>query len=221
MFRGFCFRAKKILFELNKACFFPLSFKEKSQMAQSPKLPFPSSLPDMDGELPKEPRLLFIRVSLDLAQIQGRELRRLATSSVQADSHRAIGILQSEALAAPEKEHIQKCWGHPNASYWLLHTSADSDAFSYSHEDLYIASTFCAAELQVSRDASMRDLELRIFGLVAAANKLITGWWKGRQLGLARFLASAARRNGAIFSPNGVSHRAWGLGPNSELEEIV
>ena len=86
---------------------------------------------------------------------------------------------------------------------------------------IYIASTFCAAELQVSREASMRDLELRIFGLVSAANTLITGWWKGRQLGLIRFLAAAARHNGAVFSSNGVSHRAWGLDPNSKLEGIL
>ena len=177
-------------------------------MTQAPKLPFPSSLPDMNVELPEEPRLSFMHVSLDLAQTQDRELRRLATSSEQADSHQAVAILQSEALAVPEKEHIQKCWDHPDASYWLLHTEADSDAFAYSKEDLYISATFCAAELQVSRKAQMHDLELRIFGLVASANELITGWWTGRRLGLVRFLAAAARRDGAVFSPNGVSRRA-------------
>ena len=67
----------------------------------------------------------------------------------------------------------------------------------------------------------MRDLELHICGFVAAANELITSWWKGRQLGLVRFLAAAARRNGAVFSSNGASHRAWGLDPNSKLEDIV
>ena len=103
----------------------------------------------------------------------------------------------------------------------MLHASADSEAFTYSQEDLYIAAAFCAAELQVSREALMPDLELHIFGLVAAANELITGWRKGRQLGLVRFLAAAARRNGAVFSPNGVSHRAWGLGPAAKLEDIV
>ena len=156
-----------------------------------------------------------------LAETQDRELRRLAISSEPADSQQAVAILQPEALAVPEKEHIAQCWGHPNASYRLLHTSADSDAFSYSQEDLYMASTFCAAELQASREASTHDLELHIFGLVAAANELIAGWRRDRQLGLARFLAAAARRNGAIFSPNGVSRRAWGLGPNAKLEDIV
>ena len=67
----------------------------------------------------------------------------------------------------------------------------------------------------------MRDLELRIFGLATSANELITGWWKGRQLGLVRFLAAAARHNGAVFAPNGVSRRAWGLGPNAKLEDLV
>ena len=160
-------------------------------------------------------------MSLDVAQSQDRELRRLAISTDPADSHQAMAILQSEANAVPEKELIAQYWGHPNASYWLLHTEADSDAFSYSKGDLNVSATFCAAEPQVSRKAQMRDLELRIFGLVNAANELIAGWWKGRQLGLARFLAAAARHNGAVFSPNGVSHRAWGLGPNAKLEDLV
>ena len=190
-------------------------------MTQASQLPFPSSCPDMDLELPKEPRLLFIRASLDIAQSQDQELRRLAISDDPADSRQAMAILQSEANAVPEKELIAQCWDHSNASYWLLHTQADSDAFSYSKEDLYISATFCAAELQVSRKAQMRDLELRIFGLLTSANKLITGWWKGRQLGLVRFLAAAARHNGAIFAPNGVSHRAWGLDPNAKLEDLV
>ena len=189
-------------------------------MTQTPKLAHPSSFPDQNVELPAEPRFLFIRASLELAQSRDRELRRLAISTEPADSQQAIAILQSEASAAPAKEHIAPCWGHPNASHWLLHTSADSQAFIYSEDDLYIAAAFCAAELQVSRGASMSDLELIIFGLVTAANKLITGWRKGRQLGLVRFLAAAARRNGAVFSPNGVSHRAWGLGPAAKLEDI-
>ena len=36
-----------------------------------------------------------------------------------------------------------------------------------------------------------------------------------------RFLAAAARHNGAIFAPNGVSRRAWGLDPNAKLEDLV
>ena len=129
-------------------------------MTQAPQLPFPSSSQGANIELPQEPRLLFIRASLDLAQHQDKELRRLVNSNDQADARQAMAILQSEANAVPEKELINQCWGHPNASYWLLRTQADSDAFSYSEEDLYISAVFCAAELQVSRKAQMRDLEL-------------------------------------------------------------
>ena len=132
-----------------------------------------------------------------------------------------MAILQTEANGVPEKELINQCWDHQHASYWLLRAQADSDAFSYSEEDLFISAVFCAAELQVSRKAQMRDLELHIFGLVTSANKLITGWRKGKQLGLVRFLAAAARHNGANFAPNGVSHRAWGLDPNAKLEDLV
>ena len=190
-------------------------------MTQATQLPFPSSSQDEKIELPQEPRLLFICVSLDLAQHQDKELRRLVNSNDQVDARQAVAILQSEANAVPEKELINQCWGRPNAGYWLIRAQADSDAFSYSEEDLYISAVFCAAELQVSRKAQMHDLELHIFGLVTSANKLITGWWKGRQLGLVRFLAAAARHNGAIFAPNGVSRRAWGLGPNAKLEDLV
>ena len=128
--------------------------------------------------------------------------------------------MRSEATAAPVKEPIPSCWGHPNASYWLQRAEADSQAFTYAEEELYIATVFCAAELQVSRDIKLPELELIAFGLVAAATRLITGWWKGRQLGLVRFLASAAKQNGSIYSPSGVSHRAWGLDPQASPEHI-
>ena len=105
-------------------------------MAQTPKLAYPSSFPDQNAELPAEPRFLFIRASLELAQSQDRELRRLAISTEPADSQQAMAILQSEATAAPEKEHIAPRRGRPNASYWLLHAAADSRAFIYSEDDL-------------------------------------------------------------------------------------
>ena len=163
---------------LSTSYLLPLFIKEKrkSQMAQTPKLAYPSSFTDPELELPEEPRFLFIRVSLDMAQAQDCELRRLAKSPDLTDSQTALAILQSEALAAPKKEPIASCWDHSDASHWLLHASADSEAFFYSPEELYVASVFCAAELQVSRGATMSDLGLNIFGLVAAADKLITGW---------------------------------------------
>ena len=67
----------------------------------------------------------------------------------------------------------------------------------------------------------MTDLELHIFDLVATADKLITGWWKGRQLGLVKFLATAAKHNGASLSQKGVAHRAWGLDPSSEPADLI
>ena len=190
-------------------------------MTQATQLLFPSFSEDEKIELPKEPRLLFFRVSLDIALRQDSELRRLVNSNDPADARQAIAILQADANSVPEKELIALCWDHQNASYQLLHTEADSDAFSFSDEDLYISAVFCAAELQVSRKAETPELEMHIFNLVTSANKLITGWWKGKQLGLVRFLAAAARHNGAIFAPNGVSHKAWGLDPNAKLEDLV
>ena len=65
----------------------------------------------------------------------------------------------------------------------------------------------------------MPELELIIFDLVTSANKLITGRWRGRQLGLVRVLAAAARRNGVVFSVTGVAHRSWGRGPKSKLKD--
>ena len=80
-------------------------------------------------ELPTEPRFLFIRVSLEMAQLQFRELRRLAKLTDPADTQQDLALLQSEAIAAPEKELIPTCWDHPNASYRSLHAKADSRAF--------------------------------------------------------------------------------------------
>ena len=100
-------------------------------MSQATQLPFPSFSEEEKIELPNEPRLLFIRVSLDIAMHQDNELRRLVNSNDPADAHQALAILQAEANGVPEKELISLCWGHQNASYQLLHTEADSDAFSY------------------------------------------------------------------------------------------
>ena len=190
-------------------------------MSQATQLPFPSFSEEEKIELPNEPRLLFIRVSLDIAMHQDVELRRLVNSTDPIDACQAMAILQAEANGVPEKELICPLWGHQNASHHLLRTEATDDAFSYSEEDLYISAVFCAAELQVSRKAEMHELELHIFNLVTSANKLITGWWKGKQLGLISFWATAARHHGALFAPNGVSHKAWGLEPKAKLEDLV
>ena len=62
---------------------------------------------------------------------------------------------------------------------------------SYSSEELYIAATLRAAELQASRKTQLPELERRVFDLVIPANELVTGWRKGRQLGLIKFLGGA------------------------------
>ena len=103
-----------------------------------------------DVDLPDAPRFLFIRLSLEAAQLQDKGLRRLAKSSGPADNQQAVAILQAGATAAPEKEPSPSRWDHPNASYWLLRARADSRAFTYTPEELCIATVFCAAELQVS-----------------------------------------------------------------------
>ena len=77
------------------------------------------------------PRRVFIRMSLGRARVQDVELSRLAASSYRAERHRAYGILETEAAAAPPKEQIPACWGHPDAGFWLLRTDVDSHAFSY------------------------------------------------------------------------------------------
>ena len=63
------------------------------------------------------PRCLCIRVSLENARIQDKELCRLASSPDRAEHTQAIAILEPEAAAAPPKELIPTCWGRQNASY--------------------------------------------------------------------------------------------------------
>ena len=114
-------------------------------------------------------------MSLERARVQDVELSRLAASPDRAEQHSAYGVLETGAAAAPPKEQIPACWGRPNASYWLLRADADSQAFNYSTEELHIAATLCAAELQVSRKIEATGLELRIFNLAISANELVTG----------------------------------------------
>ena len=83
-----CLGSKKLLSS------FPLPFEENtSQMTQATQLPFPSFSEDEKIELPQEPRLLFIRVSLDIAMHQDNELRRLVNSNDPADARQAMVIL--------------------------------------------------------------------------------------------------------------------------------
>ena len=109
------------------------------------------SIAHEDEPLRGAPRRLYIRMSLENARVQDKELCRLATSPDKAEQTQAFAILEAEAAAAPPKELIPSCWGRRNASYWLMRTEVDSQAYSYASEELHIAATFCAAELQVSR----------------------------------------------------------------------
>ena len=113
------------------------------------------------------PRCLFFRASLENACIQDQELCRLASPPDKAENYQAIANLGSGAAAPPTKELIPPCWGHQNASYWLKRTEVDSQSFIYTSEELRIAATFCAAELQVSSKTRLSDLELHIFSLVS------------------------------------------------------
>ena len=160
----------------------------------------PSSIALENADLSEAPRFFFIRKSLECAQLQDKELCRLATSPDGAENQQAIAILETEAAGAQEKGPILSCWDRPHASYWMLRTQADSRAPIYTFEELFIAAVFCAAELQVSRQLKIPDLELIAFGLASSANKLITGWWQGRQLGLVRLLASAAKQWGFLYA---------------------
>ena len=159
------------------------------------------------------PRCICIRASLENACAQHQELCRLAAPPYRTENNQAIAISDSEAAAAPAKEHTPPRWGPQNANYWLTRTEADSQAYIYASGELHIAATFCAAELQVSREIRLSELELHIFSLASPANELVTGLWKGRQLGHIKFLASGAKGDGASFALNGAYRRAWGLEP--------
>ena len=78
----------------------------------------PSSDAIENADLSGAPRCIFVRMSLKSAQLQDKELRRLATSPDRAENQQAIAILESEAAAAPKKELISPRWDHSNASYW-------------------------------------------------------------------------------------------------------
>ena len=76
----------------------------------------------------------------------------------------------------------------------------DSQAFIYTSEELRIAATFCAAELQVSGKIRFSEIGRASF---------------------IKFLASAAKSNGASFTPNGAHRRARGLEPRAPPDRIL
>ena len=173
------------------------------------------------GPLAGAPRGIFIRASLENARILDQAPCRLASPPDSAENAQAFAISEPEAKAALPTERIPSCWGHQNASYWIKHAEVDSQACTYTSEELRVAATFCAAELQVSRDTQPSELELHVFSLASSARELIAGWRKGRQLGLTKFLASAGTHNGASFTLNGVFRREWGLKPKASPEHII
>ena len=59
-------------------------------------------------DLSEAPRFIFIRKSLECAQLQGEELRPLATSPDQAENQQAIAILDTEAAGAPAKDQFPR-----------------------------------------------------------------------------------------------------------------
>ena len=161
------------------------------------------------------PRCIFIRAGLENARVHDRELCRMASPPDRAENDQAIAISEVEAAAAPPKELIPPRRGHQDARYWLQHTEVNSQALTYTSREPHITATFCAAEPQVS------EPELHICGLASSANELIAGWWKGRQLGRIKFLASAAKRNAASPTLNGAYRRAWGLEPRATLDRAL
>ena len=118
-------------------------------------------------------------MSLDRARVQDVEPSRLAAASDRAEQRQAYGMSETDAAAAPTEEQIPVCWGRPDASCWLPHTDVNSQDFSHTSEELYVAATLCAAGLQVSRKTQLPELELHTFNLATSANELVTGWWKG------------------------------------------
>ena len=151
IFLGRSFSQKSELCELKRLSLFWADLKKRNVTD-----PSPNAVEKVDP--PGAPRFIFIRASLETAKLQDKELRRLATSPDRAENQQAIAILEPEAATAPEKELIPPRWDHPNASYWLKRTEADSQAFVYSSEELHVAAVFCAAELQVSRELKIPDL---------------------------------------------------------------
>ena len=99
-------------------------------MTQTPSLAGPNFFTAQKVELPAEPRFLFIRASLELAQLQVRELRRLAISPDPADSQQ-----ESKAIAAPIGSYCDPAIG----SYCRPRTGAFPDVLGPSERELLAA----------------------------------------------------------------------------------
>ena len=67
----------------------------------------------------------------------------------------------------------------------------------------------------MSRKIQLPKSELRILNLAISANELVTGWWKGRQLGLIKFSAGAGERYAAVYALKWAARRGWGLDPEA------
>ena len=89
-------------------------------MTQTPSFAAPSLLAAAQSGTSEDPRFLFDGESLNNAEMQDSELRRLAISVDPEDTQTAIAILQSEAISAPEIQLVPDIRDLPDASPWLL-----------------------------------------------------------------------------------------------------
>ena len=93
-----------------------------------------------------------------------------------AEENQAFAISDSEAAAAPTKGQIPPRRGRQNAIYWLKRREVDPQASIYTSEELRVAATVRAAELQVPRNIRLSKVELHILSLASSANGLVAGW---------------------------------------------
>lgn len=82
-----------------------------------------------------------------------------------------------------------------------------------------MTATLVAAEFEVPLICDSSVAAAYIFKVLTAASAQITGWRRGRQLGLISFKAPAAEYDGAAFDGLVVSHKGWGFqaGRNTAL----
>ena len=160
-----------------------------------------------------------MRASLHQAVEEQKGLRALARSPKAGDNQKALEKLKDIRNPASPNAVLGTDWDHSNARHWIWNADAEGGASAYDEEQPLRAPAVCAAKFPVLRSSDQSLMEEYLYEVLIAADIQLAGWWRGRQLGLISFLASAAEFHGSMFDKTFATQKNWDYCTRSFFEQ--
>ena len=155
-----------------------------------------------------------VKTSLRRAKVAHQYNHGVAKFRARQSSWQLIEDIRVTAQTAPPEEALGRK-DRRDTSNELRISDLSPASFEYGEDQLTVAAVLAAAELEAPRDFGPEWVAQRVGGSLESTNKKLLGYWEGRAIGVARFLASAA----AFFSAKygGALTKHVGRGSDSNL----